>query len=323
MKKLIILLFLLSTTVLAQFSYSGEITLSETTTAISMNKNINTSSSFGLAAHLEADYSTSPIDFRLVLDPSLLLQNSSSKVIFETGLSEAYGLWRTDDFDFSFGLEKLNLSYSRLSLPFTIEPVGKNFQSKGLLGARLVYYSDDWRFRPAITYNYESKDFGGVISVRKDFDDFELEANLVYLKDFSIGLGGSGSIADFIVYGEGWLMDNLKEARASLGISTYYNAALLTLEASYSQNPLFNSPKAFSQILGQINLPIEANSLDINAGLGWQESALNPSNKVIAALLNTGYSINVDDYKISINAGLSHTEFATAYNLKLSLSSFY
>jgi len=200
MKKIIILLLLSSTPVLAQFSYNGELTLSQTTSAISMNKNISTTAAFSIAGHLEADYYLSPLDFKLVLEPSLLLQSGTDKVSFESGLSELYGLWRNDDFDFSFGLERLNLSYSRLSLPFSIEPSGKNFQSKGLLGARLVYYADDWRLRPALVYNYDSKDFGAVMSVRKDFSDFELEANLVYLKDFSIGLGGSGSVGDFIVY---------------------------------------------------------------------------------------------------------------------------
>lgn len=233
-----------------------------------------------LRGHLEADYSVKPLDFRLVLDPTLRLTSAGpGSALVESGLTEAFTLYRLDNIDLSAGLERLPLQTARLSIPFRLEPVNGVRQPLGLLGARANIYLTDWRVRPGLVYRYQDDQFGGVLSVRREFGNFDLEAHVLYLDGFTVGLGGSGLIGDIVVYGEGWLLTNPWDGRGALGLSGFAGDLLWTAEAAYAADPLettsldpdpnpnepthLNVANAYPQLLGQFSLPVgDAGSLE-------------------------------------------------------------
>ena len=125
------------------------------------------------------------------------------------------------------------------------------------------------------------------MSVRREFDSFDLEAHLLYLNGFAAGLGGSGLVGDIVVYGEAWLLANPWDGRGALGASGFWGDLLWTLEAAYAADPLdtateteldfeetlLNLANPYPQLLGQLSLPVgDAGNLDLNVSLGLVDS---------------------------------------------------
>ncbi len=187
------------------------------------------SASWNLGAHLEARYDLNPLRFQLVLDPGV---NFSRSVTTDAGLTELYALYREGQLDVSAGLERLPLEVARLSLPYSLEPVSPLGNRQGRWGARISWNPEETRVRLAIL-----EDAGRLIpilSLRREFSDFELEAHALYLARWVVGLGGSGTVAGLVVYGESWLFLHPLEARYTLGLSGSLADSLWTLEGGYA-----------------------------------------------------------------------------------------
>ncbi len=309
----------------AQLSYKGEFEFSSSVSATQAKQLDSSQFSLALRAHLEADYDVSPLSFRLVLEPGVNLNGPLiDNVVFEPGLTEAYALYRLDTLDFSAGLERLPLEYARLSAPFSIEPIGKTGLKQGLWGARATLYLNDWRVRPALVYRSQDEQAGAVISVKKNFSDFELEAHTLYLDQrFALGLGGSGLLGDLIIYGETWLLSNDFEGRAALGLSGFWDDKLWMLEAAYAPNPLVPKVDAVAQILGQISIPQGENgSVEFGTALAYlDQPPLIP--QTLYALINASYQISEQDYTLSTGITALISEQSQSYNLNFSLTGFF
>ncbi len=292
--------------------------------ANSLSETISTQVTFGLAAHLEATYTHRPWRFSIVLDPQLQLYDSPLRdPILEPGLTETYGVWQGKDFDVSFGLERLPLEYTRLSLPYSLESVRGSGKPQGLLGTRAVFFSGDWRLRPALLYRPTDDQLGGALSVRKTFRQAELEAHLTYLNRLAIGLGGSGLLGDSILYGDLWLLLAPMEFRGALGASGFWGDALWTLEAAYAPSPLVRPETPFPQLLAQISIPQGASgSWEGTVGTGLVDSLLT-SDPQLALLATAGYSHTTGDSLLFTGGTLIHTESATVYTLQLRLTGYF
>ncbi len=339
MKVLLLLLsFLAATLAFAQLSYRGEIEAAGDLSFASTNQVLNEGIGLSLRGHLEATYSLDPLDFRLVLDPAVRVTSGGIESTFgEPGLTEAFGLYRLAKVDFSAGLERLPLETARLSVPFRVEPVNRLGQPLGLLGVRANVYLEDWRVRPALLYRTQDDQLGGVLSVRREFASFDLEAHLLYLDGFAAGLGGSGLVGDIVVYGEAWLLANPWDGRGALGASGFWGDLLWTLEAAYAADPLdtatgteldfeetlLNTAKPYPQLLGQLSSPVGgAGNLDLNASFGLVDGFLGGSSalQTISSLL---YTYSESDYEVRVGPTFSRTEFATVYGLRFGVTGFF
>lgn len=197
-------------------------------TALAIN-NTPLTASWSLGAHLEARYNLSPLRLNLVLDPGVSFSRS---VTTDAGLTELYALYREGQLDVSAGLERLPLEAARLSLPYSLEPVSPLGTRQGRWGARVSWNPEETRVRLAIL-----EDAGRLIpilSLRREFGAFELEAHALYPARWVVGLGGSGTVAGLVVYGESWLFFNPLEARYALGLSGSLADSLWTLEGGYA-----------------------------------------------------------------------------------------
>lgn len=203
-----------------------------------------------LAGHLEAGYNlelsdlgladASPVVFNLVLDPSVRV---SQIVTTEPGLTEFYAATTYGDLDLSFGIERLPLETARLSVPYSVETVGVRGIRHGVPGVRGVLYSGDWRLRGAVLYQDATNSVVPLVSVKRAFDSFELEAHVLYQDGIVAGLGGSGLVSDIVVYGEAWLLTDplftgkpvaaSLSGRGALGLSGNLELGTWTLEAAY------------------------------------------------------------------------------------------
>ena len=336
MKVLLLLPFLAATLAFAQLSYRGEIEVAGDLSFASTNQVLNELVGLSLRGHFEADYSLDPLDFRLVLDPAVRVTSAGIEGAFiEPGLTEAFALYRLDNIDFSAGLERLPLQAARLSIPFHVEPVNQLGQPLGLLGVRASIYLEDWRVRPALLYRTQHNPLGGVVSVRREFASFDLEAHFLYLNGFAAGLGGSGLVGDVVVYGEAWLLTNPWDGRGALGASGFWGDLLWTVEAAYAADPLYteteldfeetrlNLANPYPQLLGQLSLPVgDAGNLDLNASLGLVDSVLGGSSalQAIGSLL---YTYSESDYQMRVGPTFNHTEFATVYGLSFGVTGFF
>ena len=318
-------LFLLAPFSAAQLSYKGEIELTTDLSLTSSSERLSENFGLTLRGHLEADYTLNPIDFRVVLDPMLRIPNSTIEASFvEPGVTEAFALYRIGNVDLSAGLERLPLEYTRLSVPYRIEPVGKTGQPLGLLGARASIFLDSWRIRPALIYRSQDEQLGGVVSVRKDFTSFELEAHALYLEGFAGGLGGSGLVGDIVIYGEAWLLSDPWDGRGAFGLSGFWGDALWTTELAYAPNPLDSNSNAFPQLLGQLMLPQGDNgNWDLNIGIGLANSLLTPDSSTLQGLASLLYTHSENDYQVTLGPSIAHTELATAYSFRIGVTSFF
>lgn len=331
MKSLFIVLLLVPLTFAhAQFSIKGEIELRPNVALSSFKDNWSTQVGVTLRGHVEASYDLSPAGFHVVLDPTVVLSGSSiEQALLEPGLTEAYAQYRFENADVSAGLERLPIEYARLSVPYRLEPVSKSGQPLGLLGLRASFFLDDWRFRPNVLYRTQDKQLGAVLSVRKNFAEFELEAHGSYLaNELAVGLGGSGLAGDLIIYGEGWtlydLQNNHWDARAALGLNGFWEDRLWTLEAAYATNPVIVSTSAFPQLSAQLSLPYDDGlSLDINSSLAYANKLFVPSEKDIYSATRISLSQAEPDYTLSTGLNLLYSSSSLAIGWDLSLIQFY
>ena len=184
-----------------------------------------------LTGNATLSYDSEPFLFTAVLDPSARFGQAG--VAFEPGLTEAYGLTSQGDFDLSVGAERLPLETARLSIPLGVEKTNVRGIRQGVPGARVSYYVDDWRLRGAVFHHDALGSVTPLVSARRSFGTFELEAHVLYPMEVVVGLGGSGLVADLVLYGEAWLLPDSLEGRGALGLSGNLNAGAWTLEAAY------------------------------------------------------------------------------------------
>lgn len=188
-------------------------------------------------AHTEVILVRGPVSVRLTLDPGGLLDVSPRYV---RGLTEAYVSLRGNRSVVSAGIERIPLEHARLTLPFSLERVDPLGTRLGRLGARLLWYPDEMtRVRFAVL------DIGGrldpLISVRREFASFEIEAHVLHYRGRTVtGLGGSGVVGDLVVYGEVWMFHTPREWRYALGVSGSIGDGIWTVEGGYtSEGPGF------------------------------------------------------------------------------------
>lgn len=216
--------------------------------------------SWGLGVHLEARYDLPPLRFQLVLDPGM---NFSRAVTAEAGLTELYALYREGELDLSAGLERLPLEVARLSLPFSLEPLSPLGNRQGRWGARVSWNPEASRLRLAVLE--EAGRWLPVLSLRREFGHFELEAHALYPARWALGLGGSGTVAGLVIYGEGWLLLEPLEARYALGLSSRLGQGVWTLEGGYAGLPPLQPAGFF--LAGQWLLPQEEAGWNLAADL--------------------------------------------------------
>ena len=272
MKLLLASLLFTASFSLAQPYYRGEI---EFTADSSLSPAFPAQTGLTLAGHLELGYDLefefAPVAFNLVVDPSVKV---SQTVTTEPGLTELYAATTYGDLDLSAGIERLPLETARLSVPYSVETVGVRGVRHGVPGVRGVFYGGDWRVRGAVFYGDAGRDFlenvTPLVSVRKTFDSFDLEAHALYRNGFVTGLGGSGLVGDVVVYGEAWLLTDPLEGRGALGLNGNIVNGTWTLEAAYltpsktslkdddDLDPAQLSPtvKPRPAVLGQVALPL-------------------------------------------------------------------
>ena len=233
----LVFLLLLGSFAFAQPYYRGDVEFTVSTSGAAFTA----PTGLALAGHLEVGYdlelhAVSPIALSLVLDPSVRL---SQVVTAEPGLTELYAATTYGDLELSAGVERLPLETARLSVPYSVERVDFRGLRHGAAGVRGVLYSGDWRLRGAVFYG-DGRAFTEVIplvSVRKTFDSFDLEAHLLYQNGFVGGLGGSGLVEGVVVYGEAWLLSEagLRDfsGRGAVGLNGNLPNGTWTLEAAY------------------------------------------------------------------------------------------
>ena len=134
--------FLATSLSFAQLSYRGEIEVAGDLSFASANRTLNEFVGLNLRGHLEADYTVKPLDFRLVLDPTVRVTSAGlESALVEPGLTEAFALYRLDKVDFSAGLERLPLETARLSVPFRLEPTNRLGQPLACWARELMFIS--------------------------------------------------------------------------------------------------------------------------------------------------------------------------------------
>lgn len=172
-----------------------------------------------------------PVLLTAVLDPSVRADRDG--LTFEPTLTEAYALAAQPDYDLSAGVERLPLETARLSIPLAVERTDPRGVRQGVPGVRVSYYLNDWRLRGAVFYQAALDTVTPLVSARRSFGDFELEAHALYPREVVAGLGGSGLVGDLVLYGEAWLLTDPLEGRGAAGVSGYLDAGSWTLEAAY------------------------------------------------------------------------------------------
>lgn len=183
-----------------------------------------------LAAHLDATYDADGISLRIVLDPSVRM---ATTVTWEPGLTEAFALSTIGATDVSAGIERLPLETARLNVPFGVEPVDAHGVRRGVPGLRVEHYRGDWRWRMAVFHDPRSDRATPLISARRTFEGFDLEAHALYPGEAVFGVGGTGVVGRLVVYGEAWLSSDPLEARAVLGATGTWSDGGWTVEAGY------------------------------------------------------------------------------------------
>jgi len=325
------LLLILTPLAWAQLRTSGEVGLTSGATITSMGGRSAAVTSTVFSAHLEVKLELTPITLNLVLDPAARVDDQGNQgALIEPGLTEAFLQWRRGTLRASAGIERLPLQSARLTVPFGIEPSGKTGLPQGLLGARFIYAAGGWRLRPAafITSPLDAPKVGGVLSIRRYFTSFDLEAHVVYLDGFRFGLGGSGLVGDLVLYGEGWLLLAPLAGRGAVGLSGFLGDGLWTIEVAFaplpSSVPLPGGPTAIPQLQGQFSLPQgDAGNWNFTAGAGLATSRLNPGSGALQGLIGFGYSQADDDYQLTIGPTVIFSETATIYGLNLDLRGFF
>jgi hypothetical protein len=315
MKGFFFVLMLMSSTVFAQLSYRGDVSLGGAINYANLEVALpngqvtrvdNAGFQVSLTAHLEVDLTFDDLGFFLVLEPNVTV-NDKSALDGKIGLTEVYGRYQIGDFDISAGFERLPLETARLSVPFSLSEVSSENVSadapkgsqQGIWGARVLWYPSDYRFRLVSFYRTDDEQVGVALSAKRFFGDFELEATAIYDNHFIFGLNGSGLFGDVVVYGETWVLLNTPIAngtetsvRGMLGATGYWGDGLWTLEAGYFPN--VTSAKSFPQLLAQWQLPQDNTTWSVGGGAGLQ-------NEKIVALVAAGIGVNEDNLSSNFN----------------------
>lgn len=267
--------------------------------------------SWGLIGHLEAKYALEALSFNLSLDPAVQFGVTTST---EAGITEAYALYRSGEFDLSAGVERLPLETARLSLPYALEPVDALGRRRGLPDLRLSWNPEATRLRLAVIVAD-----GGlvpVLSLRREFGDLELEGHALYRAGRAVfGLGGSGTLLGLVLYGEAWAITSPFEGRYALGLSGALGDGVWTLEGGYAAY-LPGTPTR-NLVIGQYALPQgEASSWNFTGGLFFDPDAI----RGIAGLT---YAYTTDEADLSLSLGVQFGPSAPAWTLSLQVRRYF
>ena len=324
MRSLLVLVVALTASLApAQASVRGEFEVGSGVTLQSTDRARTAAAGLTLRGHVEAQYRVDRVDLRVTLDPTLrLVGGRGEAALFEPGLTEAFGRYAWDAAHLSAGLERLPLETARLSVPFGIEPSSQSGQPTGVLGVRATIFLDDWRVRPAFVYRHQDDRAGGVVSVRRAFGSFELEAHALYVDGATIGLGGSGLVGDVVVYGEAWLLTNGWRGRGALGANGFWGDALWSAEVAYAPSAAGPPDDPRPQLLGQISLPYgAAGSLDVRAG--WDLGGLGSERYAPRASGGLVYTYSDRDDRFTTGFTLNHAPVGTVYGFQVGVTSYF
>lgn len=278
--------------------------------ALGLNAALPPSASWGLGGHLEARLTLEPIRFNLVLDPGLQL---GSPVFSDPGLTEAYALFRKNDLDLSAGVERLPLEYARLSLPYSMEPVSPLGKRRGLLGLRLGWNPEATRLRLGLLQN--SAGAFGILSLRREFAGFELEAHATAPSGRpTVGLGGSGTLEALVLYGEVWYFWNPSEVRYALGLSANLGDGIWTVEGGYTAASAAGPVRHL--LAGQYTLPQgEDKSWNLLAKVFFDPDA-------VRGQLGLSLATSREDSELSVGAAAQLGPEPLALSLKVGIKLF-
>ena len=305
---LTLLIVTLFPSAMAQLTYRGEVTFA--TDAV-LSQAFPAQVGWALAGHLDAAYQHDPVTLRLVLDPSLRFAPEGTA---ELGLTELYARVPLDSLDLSAGLERLPLEYARLSVPYSLETISGTGVRRGVPGVRVVWFPEDWRVRAGVLVVNER--ITPLVSVKRSFGDFELEAHALYPGQAVLGLGGSGLLGDVVLYGEAWLLSAPFSARGVLGVTGFAGDSLWTVEGVYAPSPA--SPTPHPQLLGQLSLPQgDSASWNFLAGVALIESSA-------AGQGNISFSYTTpDDHLLTAGAGVQVTPSMTLFSVQIGTTSYF
>lgn len=347
MKFLLALLFLTASSTFAQPYYRGDV---EFALDSSLSTAFPVQTGLMLAGHLEAGYDlelsdlgladASPVAFSLVLDPSLRV---SQVVTTEPGFTELYATTTYGDLDLSAGVERLPLETARSSVPYSVETVGVRGIRHGVPGVRGVLYSGDWRLRGAVFYQGATNSVVPLVSVKRAFDSFELEAHVLYQDGIVAGLGGSGLVSDIVVYGEAWLLTDplftgkpaaeSLSGRGALGLSGNLELGTWTLEAAYltpgetslkeddELTPAQHAPTTdpHPAVSGQVVLPLGDKgemSLLLTGNAFFDPDAVRPG-------VGASYTLLTNETELTLGAGARFGPEPAAITVNVSVKQFF
>lgn len=334
---LIPLVFLLTSFSCAQPLYRGEV-------EFALDSSLSAAPAqpgWTLASHLEAGYDlepggSPPVAFSLVLDPSVRF---SRDVSHEPGLTELYAATTYENVDLSAGVERLPLETARLSVPYSVETMGVRGVRRGVPGARGVLYSGDWRLRGAVFYGGAGQVFvenvTPLVSVRRTFDSFDLEAHALYQNGLVAGLGGSGLVGDLVLYGEAWLLSSSfaeVSGRGAFGLNGNLKLGTWTLEAAYltpgnasvkdaaEVSPAQAAPTAEPRpaVFAQVALPL-GDEGDQNLSLTGN-TFFGPD--AVRSAVGASYTL-LSDAELTLGAGAGFGPEPTVVTLRVSVKEFF
>ncbi len=186
---------------------------------------------WALQVHVAGSVPAGPAVLHLALDPAVWGDGGTHVV---SGVTEAYLRLRGNSPLVSVGVERLPLEVARLTLPFSVEPVDALGRRGGVPGLRASWFPDDaTRLRLALAA--VDGRFASVLSLRRQFATFEMEGHAAVLGGrTALGLGASGLVGRFVLYGEAWALTVPTEGRYALGVSGALPRGVWTVEAGYA-----------------------------------------------------------------------------------------
>jgi hypothetical protein len=266
--------------------------------------------SWNLIGHLEARYTLEDLSLNLALDPATIFGPQARA---EAGLTEAYALYRSGEFDIEAGVERLPLEVARLSLPYALEPVDALGRRRGVPGVRLSWNPEATRLRIAILALE-----GGLVpslSARREFGDFEIEAHaLVRAGRATLALTGSGTLEGLVLYGEAWAITGPLEWRYALGLSGALGDALWTLEGGYTSPAPGAPPRHLA--LGQVALPQGEDARWTLSGGAFFDT------DVVRGVSSLSYTLSNQDTDLTISLSTQFGPSSTVWTLNLQVRSF-
>ena len=149
---------------------------------------------------------------------------------FEWALEEAYLAVRRAGWILSAGRERLPLEVARLSLPFSVEPVGPGELRLGVQGIRLTHLAGTARLRLAVLW--EPSRLTPAVSWRWQGGPTVWEGHALLGADrgqpVTAGLSASEAVGNLVAYGEVWYAPDW---RYIVGLSGFWHETLWTVEA--------------------------------------------------------------------------------------------